>query len=128
MDTNFFQEDIKMSECCNGFKCPVEVTVDLIGGKWKSVILWHLAHSTLRFSELRRLVPKATQKMMTQQLRDLENDGLIVRTIYTQVPPKVEYSLSEFGKSLWPILEAMYTWGNNYVNSREKITLKKINS
>lgn len=107
-----------MSQCDkNTYTCPVEVTLDLIGGKWKSLILWHLSQNTLRFSELGKLVPKATQKMLTQQLRDLENDGLVIRKIYPEVPPKVEYSLSDFGKSIWPILEAMCTWGSYYLDN-----------
>lgn len=108
-----------MSQCTgNKFTCPVEVTLDLIGGKWKSLILWHLFHKTLRFNELRKLVPNATQKMLTQQLRDLEESGLLIRKVYAEVPPKVEYSLTEFGKSLWPILDAMCTWGREYMSSR----------
>lgn len=106
----------------NEYKCSMEVTLDLIGGKWKSLILWHLAGKTLRFSELRKLVPQATQKMMTQQLRDLEEDGLIIRKVYAEVPPKVEYSLSEAGKSLIPVLENMCKWGNDYLNSMEVST------
>ncbi len=98
------------------YTCPVEATVDLIGGKYKSLILWHLMHSTLRFSELNRLIPKATQKMLSQQLRDLEEDGLIIRTVYPVVPPKVEYSLSELGKSFNPVLNAMCEWGRSYLD------------
>lgn len=99
----------------NTYNCSMELTLDLIGGKWKSLILWHLSDRTMRFSELRRLVPKATQKMLTQQLRDLEESGLIIRKVYAEVPPKVEYSLSEFGLSLRPVLEAMCTWGSAYI-------------
>ncbi|MGE5372460.1 MAG: winged helix-turn-helix transcriptional regulator [Solirubrobacterales bacterium] len=104
-----------MNQCESGYNCPVEVTLELIGGKWKPVILWHLAQQTMRFNELRRLLPRVTQKMLTQQLRDLERDGLIVRTVYTQVPPKVEYSLSELGQSFSPILQAMCQWGDAYL-------------
>lgn len=104
----------------NEYDCPVEVTLELIGGKWKSLILWHLSHRSLRFSELRKAVPKATQKMLTQQLRDLENNGLVSRKVYTQVPPRVEYSLTEFGKSIYPILEAMRNWGSEYLNNNIK--------
>ena len=103
----------------NEYKCSMEVTLDLIGGKWKSLILWHLAGKTLRFSELRKRVPQATQKMLTQQLRDLEEDGLILRKVYAEVPPKVEYSLSEFGCSLLPVLDLMCKWGSDYLNRRE---------
>jgi len=85
--------------------------MQLIGGKYKSLILWHLTGTVLRFSELRRLVPEATAKMLTQQLRELEADGLISRQVYPVVPPRVEYSQTEEGKSLFPILSAMYDWG-----------------
>jgi DNA-binding HxlR family transcriptional regulator len=103
-------------ECCNkNTNCPVDATLDLIGGKYKSLILWHLAQNTLRFNELKKLIPNATPKMLTQQLRELENDNLITRTVYPVVPPKVEYNLSEFGKSIKPILDAMYKWGEIYL-------------
>ena len=91
--------------------CPVSATLQLIGGKYKALLLWHLTGKTLRFSQLRKLVPEATPKMLTQQLRELEEDGLIHREVYPVVPPKVEYSLTERGKSLYHILEAMYHWG-----------------
>jgi DNA-binding HxlR family transcriptional regulator len=91
--------------------CPVETTLHLIGGKYKSVILWQLIDKTLRHGELQRLIPQATPKMLTQQLRELEGDGLVARKVYAVVPPKVEYSLTELGKSLQPILYAMYDWG-----------------
>lgn len=92
--------------------CPVAATLQLIGGKYKALLLWHLSGKTLRFSELRRLVPEATPKMLTQQLRELEADGLITRKVYPVVPPKVEYSLTQRGESLFPILQAMYVWGS----------------
>jgi len=98
------------------YQCSMELTIDLIGGKWKSLILWHLSKETLRFSELKRLLPKVTQKMLTQQLRDLENDGFIIRKVYAQVPPKVEYSLSDLGKSVVPILQLMCDWANEYID------------
>ncbi|KLU59591.1 putative HTH-type transcriptional regulator YtcD [Peptococcaceae bacterium CEB3] len=98
------------------YKYSMEVTLDLIGGRWKSLILWHLEGKTLRFNELRKLVPQATQKMLTQQLRDLEEDGLIIRKVYAEVPPKVEYSLSDLGKSIQPLLESMCSWGKDYLN------------
>jgi DNA-binding HxlR family transcriptional regulator len=92
--------------------CAVEATVHLIDGKWKCVILWHLLDSgTQRFNALRRRVPGATQRMLTAQLRELENDGLVRREIFPQVPPKVEYSLTEKGLSLSPILLALKEWG-----------------
>lgn len=91
--------------------CPVSETLNLIGGKYKSLILWHCSAKTQRFSELHQLIPEATSKMLTKQLRELENDHLIVRKVYPVVPPKVEYSLTEKGKTLYPILESMYHWG-----------------
>jgi DNA-binding HxlR family transcriptional regulator len=103
-------------KCCGRKEgCPVDVTLGLIGGKYKSLILWHLTGNTLRFSELRRLIPQATPKMLTQQLRELESDNMLVRTVYPVVPPKVEYSLSELGRSIRPILAAMYDWGAGYM-------------
>jgi len=97
------------------YNCPIEATLDLIGGKYKSIILWHLIGQTLRFNEISKVIPQATPKMLTQQLRELENDGLLLRVVYPVVPPKVEYSLTEFGKSIIPILDDMCSWGKNYL-------------
>jgi len=97
------------------YNCPVGLTFGLIGGKYKALILWHLIDSTLRFGLLRRYIPQATPKMLTQQLRELEEDGLIIRTVYPVIPPKVEYSLTELGRSIRPILDAMYKWGADYL-------------
>jgi DNA-binding HxlR family transcriptional regulator len=94
------------------FNCPVKATMDIIGGKWKPIILYYLKDGIKRFGELQRLIPHITKKMLTQQLRELEQDEIIERKVYHQVPPKVEYSLSEYGKSLKPVLELMATWGN----------------
>jgi len=102
---------------CNEKNCPVVATLDIVGGKYKALILWHLTDKVLRFGELRRLIPQATQKMLTQQLRELEEDKLITRTVYPIVPPKVEYELSELGKSIKPILDAMCEWGTSYMKS-----------
>lgn len=104
--------------CCGteAKHCPVEATISLIGGKYKALILWQLTNATLRFSQLRKEVPGATPKMLTQQLRELEADGLITREVYPVVPPKVEYSLTAFGQSIRPVLEAMYIWGTGYLN------------
>jgi len=98
--------------------CPVEATLDLIGGKYKALILWHLSEGTRRFSELNRLV-SATPKMLTQQLRELEDKQLIHREVYPVIPPKVEYSLTELGKSLMPILVAMRDWGADYMRTKD---------
>ena len=94
--------------------CPVEATLELIGGKYKALILWHLAEKCLRFSELRKVI-SATPKMLTQQLRELEAQKLIHREVFPVIPPKVEYSLTETGRSLMPILVAMRDWGANYL-------------
>ena len=99
--------------------CPVEATLDLIGGKYKALILWHLSENTLRFSELRRVITNATPKMLTQQLRELEAQELIHREVYPVVPPRVEYSLTELGRSLMPILVAMRDWGAEYLKSKD---------
>lgn len=96
--------------------CPVEMSLSLLGGKYKSLILWKLLEcGTLRFQQLRRLIPKATPKILTQQLRELEEHGLVRRTVYPVVPPKVEYSLTELGITIQPLLEAMYNWGAQYL-------------
>ena len=89
-----------MGNNCCGFSCPVEATIQLIGGKYKAVILWHLMNKTLRYNEIHKLIPKATDKMLAQQLRELEKDGLINRKVYPVVPPKTEYSLTKFGETL----------------------------
>ena len=98
--------------------CPVEATLDLIGGKYKALILWHLSEKQLRFSELRKVITTATPKMLTQQLRELEASKLISREVFPVVPPKVEYSLTELGRSLLPILVAMRDWGADYMRSK----------
>lgn len=101
--------------------CPVEATLELIGGKYKALILWHLSEKKkLRFSELRKVIKTATPKMLTQQLRELENHDLIHREVYPVIPPKVEYSLTETGRSLMPILMAMRDWGANYLRGKNQ--------
>jgi DNA-binding HxlR family transcriptional regulator len=103
---------------CAGLHCPVDATLCLIGGKYKALILWHLVSGVMRHGELQKLIPEATPKMLTQQLRELEGDGLLTRRAYPIVPPKVEYSLTEMGRSLKPILAAMYDWGAGYMKDR----------
>ena len=98
----------------------VEATMDIIGGKWKAIILCHLRNQTLRTSELRRAIPQITQKMLTQQLRELEDDGIVNRKIYEQVPPKVEYSLTERGESLNSILHELCLWGEASIAERKE--------
>ena len=101
-------------ECSPG--CAVEATVTLIDGKWKCVILYHLLSGTLRFNQLRRLVPCATQRVLTAQLRELEADGLVTRIVYPEVPPKVEYLLSDRGRSLELVLRALGAWGEAHMD------------
>ncbi len=102
------------------YRCTVEVTLQIIGGKWKSVLLWHLSHKTLRFSQLQRRLPDCTQKMLTQQLRELEADGMIHRQVYAEVPPRVEYSLTPRGVSVVPILGLMCDWGKVFLAELER--------
>ena len=99
--------------------CPVAATLELIGGKYKALILWHLSEGTLRFSELKKAVNTATAKMLTQQLRELEANMLIHREVFPVIPPKVEYSLTALGKSLLPVLAAMRDWGADYLRSKD---------
>ncbi|QDV70233.1 putative HTH-type transcriptional regulator YybR [Rosistilla carotiformis] len=94
--------------------CPVEATLELIGGKWKGIILFHLLEGRLRFSELKRKVGCVTQRMLTKQLRELEASGLVNRTVYAEVPPRVEYELTKEGKSLKSILNALKKWGESH--------------
>ena len=93
------------------YNCPVELTMSVIGGKWKCLIIHHLIDGTKRFNELRRLIPAITQRMLTSQLRELEADNIVNRKVYAEVPPKTEYSLTELGKTLEPVLWAMHDWG-----------------
>ena len=99
-------------DCSPG--CAVEATLQFIDGKWKGVILYHLLSRTMRFNELRRAIPSVTQRMLTSQLRELEADGLVLRTVYPEVPPKVEYSLTARGRTLEPVLAALKAWGDTH--------------
>lgn len=108
-------------KCPSTYSCPVEATLELIGGKYKALILFHLIDETLRFNQLQKLIPQATPKMLIQQLRELEKDGLLSRTVYPVVPPKVEYSLTDFGQSIIPVLNAMCNWGTDYLDSLAKV-------
>ncbi|QBD80756.1 transcriptional regulator [Ktedonosporobacter rubrisoli] len=94
--------------------CPVEITLSIVGGKWKLMIVWWLLSGTKRFGELRRLIPGATQQMLTMQLRELEQAGILERKVYAQVPPKVEYSLTELGRSLEPVVCKLAEWGEQF--------------
>ena len=93
----------------------------ILSGKWKILILWYLSNETLRFSELKRKLPDTTQKMLTNQLRSLEEDNLIFRKVYPVIPPKVEYGLTDIGKKIVPLLESMYTYGIEYSKTKNSI-------
>jgi DNA-binding HxlR family transcriptional regulator len=97
------------------YNCPVEAAVDVFGGKWKALILWWLQERTWRFAELRRQMPGITEKMLTRQLRELEADGIVERRVYPTVPPKVEYSLTDYGRSLKRALRAICDWGQQHM-------------
>jgi DNA-binding HxlR family transcriptional regulator len=97
------------------YHCPVEAALDVIGGKWKPLILWALGDKVLRFNELQKGLPGVNTKMLTKQLRELEEDGVITRTIYPEVPPRVEYAITDFGRTLIPILQALCNWGAGYL-------------
>ncbi|KKB33502.1 winged helix-turn-helix transcriptional regulator [Bacillus thermotolerans] len=101
--------------------CRVEDALGILVGKWKPIILLHLLiNGTMRFSELKRHMPGITQKMLTKQLRELEEEDIVQRVVYPQVPPKVEYSITEYGRSLEPILEAMHEWGSKHTAHKEE--------
>ena len=108
--------DSKTYDCAAG--CPVEATLDLIDGKWKAVILYHLLDDTIRFNELGRRLSRITQRMLTRQLRELETAGLIHREVYAEVPPRVEYSLTKLGRSLEPVIRSLWSWGSTYLKVR----------
>jgi len=113
--------------CADILDCPVQHTLAVIGGKWKVAILYYLVDKTFRFGELKRKIPNITQKMLTQQLRELEDHGLVHREVYAEVPPRVEYSLTEFGKTLSPVLSTICQWGSLHRKTIEKnVSAKKL--
>lgn len=124
MDTKGAKEPKKTCslKSCNGkeYYCSFELALAIIGGKWKPLILWHLGlqEGVLRFGELKRELPRITQKMLTQQLRELESDGMLVRTVYAEVPPRVEYGLTELGRSVMPVLKQLCGWGKQFEQSQ----------
>lgn len=120
MEEKSFHQHCHMKERCEKFDtCPMTLVHRILSGKWKILIIWYLSNKTLRFSDLKKKLPDVTQKMLTQQLRSLEDDEVITRKIYPVVPPKVEYSLTSTGKKLIPLLESMYSFGVDYFNSRK---------
>jgi DNA-binding HxlR family transcriptional regulator len=102
------------------YGCPVEAALDIIGGKWKGVIVYYLLKGPRRFGELQRLIPGVTRRMLTLSLRELEENGVINRKVFPQVPPKVEYSLTEFGGSLQLIILALREWGDKYIKNLDQ--------
>ncbi|WP_375756375.1 winged helix-turn-helix transcriptional regulator [Corallococcus exercitus] len=106
----------KTYDCSSG--CPVSATLDVIGGKWKGLILYHLLEGTLRFGELRKRIPDVTQRMLTQHLRELEESGLVHRQVYAEVPPRVEYSLTPQGQTLRGVIAALKSWGEVYLGQK----------
>lgn len=109
------------------YYCTVELTLNVIGGKWKPVILYHLGSlGVKRFGELKQMMPNITQKMLTQQLRELEYDGLVHRQVYAEVPPRVEYSLTEFGHSIMPVMQSLCLWGQSYEEKFGTASLKAL--
>lgn len=115
MEKNSFHSQCHMEERCEKYDmCPMTLVHRLLSGKWKLLIIWYLSNKTLRFSDLKKKLPDVTQKMLTQQLRSLEEDKIIHRKVYPVVPPKVEYSLTDIGKKTIPLLEMMYNFGVDY--------------
>jgi DNA-binding HxlR family transcriptional regulator len=108
------------AQACKPY-CAEGITVKILSGKWKIRILYSLSHGTKRFNAIQRDMPEVTQRMLTMQLRELEEDGIIIRKVYAEVPPKVEYSLSDIGEKLKPILEHLRTWGACYLAKRKKV-------
>ena len=106
------------------YHCAMDVTMDYIGGKWKTVVLWYLRKDKKRFSELRKLIPNITEKMLSLQLKGLESDGLVKRKIYPEVPPRVEYYLTDFGKTLIPMLEEIAKWGRGLAEGKGRMVDK----
>ncbi|AHF08146.1 HxlR family transcriptional regulator [Desulfitobacterium metallireducens DSM 15288] len=115
--TNHHEQCHMNEQCLRYEKCPMVLVQELLAGKWKILILWYLSYNTLRFSDIKRLLPQVTQKMLTQQLRSLEEDKLIYRKVYPVVPPKVEYGLTEVGKGILPILKLMHGFGSSYLKA-----------
>jgi DNA-binding HxlR family transcriptional regulator len=108
-----------MKQLKSEYQCAIELVMDVIGGKWKVLILWNLNEGSKRFNELKRSLSGVTQKMLTQQLRELEEHGLVQRTIYEEFPPKVEYSTTEWGKKIQPALFEMCRWGDEYAGAED---------
>lgn len=113
-----------MSKIKKEYKCSLMLTHDLIGGKWKMRVLWHIQKGHTRFSQLQKNLPEITDKVLSAQLRDLEKTGIIKRDVYPDVPPRVEYTLTEKGKELAPIIEMLCTWSDSYADENEIVVPK----
>lgn len=120
LEFSFHSKCHKSRSCAKYDTCPMFLFHKLVSGKWKLLILWYLSDGCLRFSELKKKLPDVTQKMLTNQLRSLEEDNLIIRKVYPVIPPHVEYSLSEMGKKMLPLLEDMYAYGIDYLSSENQ--------
>lgn len=105
----------------NTFHCAMDVTMNFIGGKWKTVVIWYLRNKTMRFGELRKQIPDITEKMLSLQLKSLEEDGIIKREVFAEVPLRVEYSLTPFGKTLLPVVESIAKWGRNLGDTEGRV-------
>ncbi len=103
------------------FHCALDITMHYVGGKWKTIVLWYLRNKTLRFGEIKKRIPDVTEKMLSIQLKKLEEDGLIKRKVYAEIPLRVEYSLTPFGKTLIPVVEAIAKWGRNMGDTKGKL-------
>ena len=111
---------------CSNYQCEIEVTLEILSGKWKALLIWNLhLQQVIRYNEFRRLIPSITQKMLTQQLKELEKYGIISRTVYPTVPPMVEYRLTQLGLELIPIMQSMDIWGKKYVKEYNKYYKKE---
>jgi DNA-binding HxlR family transcriptional regulator len=103
------------------YHCALDITMHFISGKWKTVILWYLRKDPRRFSELKRQIPQITEKMLSLQLKELEADGIVSRSVFAEVPPRVEYALTDFGKTMIPMIEAIASWGRTLAKSRGQL-------
>ncbi len=111
---------------CSNYRCEIELTLEILSGKWKALLIWNLhLHHVIRYNEFRRLIPSITQKMLTQQLKELEKYGIVSRKVYPSVPPMVEYTLTSVGQELIPIMESMDLWGKKYVKKYHEDIEKK---
>ena len=110
----------KTRRAARKYNCPVEAALDVIGGKWKVLILCWLKQGVHRFGQLRRRIPGVSERMLTQQLRELERDGIVHRKVYPEVPPRVEYSLTPFGETLRPLMDMLFQWGEKHLRRIEQ--------